>query len=295
MKHLFAGFFGPSLYLLVLIGCSSPQSNNANDEEFEQAKEELKENVTTVLNEIPSPSEIPFLLEATGADFNPSLLNEVDKVDAYIGALEDKVALNLGIYSTDIGYLSSYNQTQEALLYLEASKKLAEKLNIADALGQNQLKRFEAQIENRDSLATIVNNTVDQAETLLKKDNRASLAALLITGSFVEGLFISTQIVDTYPKNLLPDDARNQVLSPLIRTILDQEKPTADLVELMMGVEQTSTVTKVLNELEGIKASYGDLNIEEEISNNRGDLVLNDETLRDITERVAQLRLFITQ
>jgi hypothetical protein len=51
------------------------------------------------------------LLQATGAEFNQSLLNDRSKVDQY-SSRNDKAALNLGI-AADIGYLSSYDKLRK--------------------------------------------------------------------------------------------------------------------------------------------------------------------------------------
>ncbi|MGC4021305.1 MAG: hypothetical protein QM734_04860 [Cyclobacteriaceae bacterium] len=57
----------------------------------------------------------------------------------------------------------------------------------------------------------------------MKSDNRIKPAALMITGSFVEGLYISTGVIKTYPKDILKDDDRILVLTPLIRVVLQQK------------------------------------------------------------------------
>ena len=54
---------------------------------------------------------------------------------------------------------------------------------------------------------------------------------MVVTGSFVEGLYISTGLIKTYPKDLLPDDSRNLVLTPLMRVVLEQKKSVSDLVK----------------------------------------------------------------
>ncbi|HCM77082.1 MAG TPA: hypothetical protein DIS90_11915, partial [Cytophagales bacterium] len=64
-----------ALTLLVLLtfglwscGSSSKEENN-NSDEFKKAEESLQEQIQDVVYNIPSPSEIPYLLEATGAEY----------------------------------------------------------------------------------------------------------------------------------------------------------------------------------------------------------------------------------
>jgi hypothetical protein len=218
-----------SIYLLaiatasLLASCgSSTKKDDQSSDEFKQAEESLKDQIKDVVYNIPSPSEIPYLLQATGAEFNQSLLNDRKKVDQYL-TRNEKAALNLGVYAADIGYLSSYEKTQEAIDYLSSAKKLADNLGIS-SFDPEVLKRFEANISNKDSLATLLDRAVKKTDKYLKDDSRTKLAALLVTGSFVEGLSISTGLIKTYPNNVLKEADRNNILTPLIRVILEQEK-----------------------------------------------------------------------
>lgn len=145
-----------SLALALTFGlwsCGSKKEKEENSEEFKQAEESLKDEIKDVVYNIPSPSEIPYLLQATGAEFNQSLLNDRKKADQYLSK-NDKAALNLGIYAADIGYLSSYDKTQEAIDYMNSAKKLADNLGVIGSFDADILQRFEKNISNKDSLAS---------------------------------------------------------------------------------------------------------------------------------------------
>jgi predicted Zn-ribbon and HTH transcriptional regulator len=289
-----------SLYLLfiatasLLASCgSSSKQEEQNSDEFKQAEESLKDQIKDVVYNIPSPSEIPYLLQATGAEFNQSLLTDVKKVDQYM-TRTDKTALNLGAYVADIGYLSSYDKTQKAIDYLSAAKKLADNLGVVGSFDTEILKQFEANISNKDSLASLLNNAVQKTDKYLKNDSRNKLAAMMLTGSFIESLFISTGLIKTYPKDLLENDQRNLILTPLIRIILQQEKSVDELVRMLSTVEQSDPVTNIQADLAALQASYRALNIEEQIKNNRSAMVLTDKHLIEITKIVEKMRKDIT-
>ena len=281
--------------LLVLASCGSSSSDkDKNSKDFEAAEESLKEQIEEVVYNIPSPSEIPYLLQATGAEFNESLLNARTKVDQYTSRT-DKAALNLGIYAADIGYLTSYDKTQEAIDYLNSCKTLADNLGVIGSFDIEILNRFEANISNKDSLTHLLDQTIKKTESFLKDDSRNKLSALIVAGSFIEGLHISTGLIQTYPKNLLPDDKRIQVLTPLMRVILQQKKSVSELLKMLQSVEQTDPITSLVADLSALETAYSSLNIEEQIKNNRGDLVLSDKNLQDITQIVSRLRAGITE
>lgn len=278
--------------LLAACGSSTKNEEQSSDE-FKQAEESLKEQIKDVVYNIPSPSEIPYLLQATGAEFNQSLLNDHKKVDQYLSR-NDKSALNLGVYAADIGYLSSYEKTQEAIDYLGSAKKLADNLNLS-SFDPEILKRFESNIANRDSLTKLLDGAMRKTDRYLKDDSRNKLAALMVSGSFIEGLAISTGLIKTYPKNLLNETDRNAVLTPLIQVILNQEKSVDELSKMLSTVDQAEPIATIQADLAALKASYRALNIQEQIKNNRSDLVLTDKNLVEITKIVDKMRKGIVE
>jgi hypothetical protein len=281
---------------LILWSCGGSSTKDENAEDFKDAEQSLKDQIQDVVYNIPSPSEIPYLLQATGAEFNQSLVNDRKKADSY-ATKSDKAALNLGVYAADIGYLSSYEKTQEAIDYLNTAKTLADGLGVVGSFDVEVLKQFEANIANKDSLAALLNRTVQKTDAYLKDDSRNKLAALMVTGSFIEGLYISTGLIKSYPKNLLADDQRNLVLTPLMRVILQQEQSVDELLKMLSTVEEQegdSTIANIKADLTSLQASYRALNIEEQIKNNKANLVLTDKNLIDITTIVEKIRKSIT-
>jgi hypothetical protein len=278
----------------MLIWSCGPSSKDKNKStEFKEAEESLKNQIEDVVYNIPSPTEIPYLLQATGAEFNHSLINDRKKADSY-GTRSDKAALNLGVYAADIGYLSSYDKTQEAIDYLNSVKGLADNLGVIGTFDADMLKKFESDISNKDSLGALLNESIQKTDKYLKDDSRNKLAALVLTGSFVEGLYISTGLIKTYPKDLLPDDKRILVLTPLIRVILQQEKSIDELLKMLATIDQVEPVTGIVENLTTLQANYRALNIEEQIKNNKANEVLTDKNLAEITKIVEKLRKSIT-
>jgi hypothetical protein len=290
----FIYFSFSALIAIGLASCGTPSSNkDENSKEFEDA-ESLPEQLEGLVYNIPSPSEIPYLLQATGAEFNESLVNSRSKVDQY-SSRTDKAALNLGVYAADIGYLSSYDKTQEAIDYLESAKTLADGLGVIGSFDVEVLQQFEDNISKKDSLSRLLDRTIKKTEIFLKDDNRNKLSALVVTGGFIEGLYISTGLVRSYPKDLLPTDAKNLVLTPIIRVILEQKKSVTDLLKMLSAVEQTEPVASLTTDLKALEAEYAALNIEEQIKNNTANLVLTDKNLVEITNIVGKMRTSITE
>ena len=286
------------LLILGLYSCGTKSTEESTDttDEFEQAEadDNLKKQIQDVVYEIPPPSEIPFLLQATDAEFNEGLINQESKADQYSSG-NDKASLNLGVYATDVGYLVSYDKVQEALNYMNSARRLADNIGISGSFDTELIQKFEDNLTAKDSLASLLNGTIAKTEDYLKNDNRNKLAALVIAGSFMEGLYISTGLVSSYPKDILPEDERNIVLTPLIDVILKQEEPVGELIKMLESVDQSGPVSDMVAGLKELQQSYEQLNIEEQIKNNRADLILSDQTLTDITTKVASIRQSIVE
>lgn len=274
---------------ITLFACGGQKSDSSvSSEDFKRAGE-LKEQISEYVFNIPSPSEIPYMLMGTGAEFNQKLINDKRNVDKYTSR-SDKAALNLGIYATDIGYLISYDKTQDAIDYMSVCKTLADNLNITTSFDASLIRRFEGNLSNKDSLTRIIDSAIGKTESYLKDDNRTKLAALILTGTFIEGMYISTGLIKTYPKDILPDDARNLVLTPLMQIILNQEKSVEETIKMLETVEQTNPVVQILDDLKKLESDYEKLNIQEQIKKNRADLVLSDAKLAEITQTIEKLR-----
>jgi hypothetical protein len=288
-------YFVLSVLLAVGISaCNSKKDDKTDDSDEFDESETLKNQIEELVYKIPRPTEIPYLLQATGAEFNETLVNDNSKVDKYTTRSE-KAALNLGVYVADIGYLSSYDKTQEAINYLAACKSLADNLGLIGTFDADIVKEFEAKITNKDSLARLLDRTIHQTKAFLNDDNRNKLSSLVVTGSFVEGLYISTGLVKSYPKDILPEDSRNLILTPIMSVILKQKDAVSELIRMLKSVEQAEPVTSIIADLEQLEKAYQDLNIDEQIRKNRADLALTDKNLVGITEIVERLRNRITE
>lgn len=288
-------YFSFSTLIAISLASCGPSSSDKdkNSKEFEDAEDSLPSQIEGLMDNMPSPSEIPYLLQATGAEFNEGLLNPRTKADQY-SSRTDKAALNLGVYAADIGYLASYDKAQEAIDYLESAKSLADGLGVIGSFDMEVLQQFEANISKKDSLSRLLDRTIKKTELFLKDDNRNKLSAMVITGSFIEGLYISTGLVKSYPKDLLPTDAKNLILTPIIRVILEQKKSVSELIKMLGVVEQTEPVASLTTDLKALETEYAALNIEEQIKNNTASLVLTDKNLVQITNLVEKMRKSIT-
>lgn len=279
--------------VIVSCGGTSQKEKESKAEEvaFSEAEKRITGDIDKVIADLPSPSEVPYTMQAIDAEFNPTLINDLSRIEGY-QASEDEAALNLGIYATDMGYLASYQKAQDAMKYMESCHSLAEALGVASVFDVSMMEKFQNSLDDPEKLNEIMNDAVLKAEQTLESTDRAAMAALVLTGSFVEGLYLATKVIETYPKDILDEETRNIILEPMIQIVLDQKKPLLDVIAMLKDLPQDDIIAKMITELSILRLLYdGDLaDIEEKIKANTGTFVVTQEMLIDITTEVKRVR-----
>ena len=285
-----------AVFLTACGGGGEKQSSSDASSEFDAAKAQVASDVKKVIEDLPPPSEVPYLLIAAGAEFNGDLTNSVDKIDGYQSDA-DKSALNLGVYAADIAYLASYEKSEEALNVMGECQKLASPVGIADAIDYGMVARFESNMENKDSLTAIINEVMEKSGDRLSELDQLNSAALMLAGSWVEGMYISTNIVSNYEVAGLDEASINLVLEPLVQVVLKQKTSLNDLIKVMGDVPSTAAIQSTTADLQKVKAIYdGELaEVEKNISENTGGYTLSKDVIGGITTEVSRIRASIVE
>ncbi len=132
------------------------------------------------------------LIQKTGAKYSGEFLNSPKNLNNY--NTNFKKALNLGVYGADVGYVTVYDQSQDALKYMSAIRKLSDDLGISGAFSESMLKRFEANFGKKDSLMSMIGAAYRSSDAFLKTNDRNDVGGLVLVGGWVESLYFSTQI-----------------------------------------------------------------------------------------------------
>lgn len=276
-------------FFLVACGGSSSDNSQVSDSTDAAVEEEIQK----IITEVPEPSKIPYLLEATDAKYDEKLPNNPENVENY-KTTNNKAAINLGVYAADVGYVSVYEKAQDAIKYVNAARTLADHLSLTSAFEADVIKRFEENLDNRDTLVAIINESLAKTDAYLKENERNNIAVMIFAGTFIEGLYIGTELIANYPENDLPPEIKDQVLIPLVKVVVDQHKPLQDLIEVVNAYkEDDADFADLAKQLEELNQLYDTLNIEEKIQNNEGDLILTDETIKSITDKTKEIRTSI--
>lgn len=182
-----------ALTAIGMVGCVSDVKKD--DGADTQAADSSATKLMTIggnLFSIPSPIQTAILIEKSGAQYNKEFLNDPKKVTTY--ATNFQKALNLGVYGADVGYVTIYDQSQDALKYLAVINKLSDELGITGAFDENTIKRFENNFGKRDSMLNLVSVAYRNADAFLKDNDRLNVGALVLAGGWIETLYFTTQL-----------------------------------------------------------------------------------------------------
>jgi hypothetical protein len=228
-----------SLFITSCGGDKTPDNQlddslNISDE-FNKAKQ--------VIYGIPSPIETAMLMKRAGAKYNQDYLNPLSNLGNY--TTTKSMALNLGVYSADLSFASMFDQSQASIKYLSATKKLADDLGILNAIDKSIITRMENNINNRDSVMEIISETFMNSNSFLKENDRGEIAAIILTGGWLEGLYIGTQIVKNTAQN-----------KELMERIADQRLSLNTLISLLNEYKNDPNVQSILPDMERLKKVF---------------------------------------
>lgn len=153
----------------------------------------------TILYTIPSPVEIAMLVKNSGVAFDEDIVNPVASHTSYESNF--KLALNLGIYSADMSYASIFDQTQMTVQYMNTMKTMAEKLGIMQIMNDELISKLENKNNSRQDMLNLISEVYMNANAFLTENNRKSVAAMVLAGGWIEGLYIAMTTTDIKDKN----------------------------------------------------------------------------------------------
>jgi len=231
----------------------------------------FNEEIKLIRSQILESSHLNMLIKEQGVPFDITLLNFPGNAKNYMNSQE--MATNIGVFVSDLNYLFAYEKDESRKTYLDAIYYLAEQLDVDNAFDKNKFDVLLSDVFlDREEKIQFLENLVKEAEEKINTDARAQLVALIVSGSWTEGMFINFSLaVKSWPNEVIANEMWVHLESyERIMKILDYFKdyqPCADR----------------LAELETIRPEV-ELVL-------RGDVLEIKENLEDIYKKVATLRM----
>jgi len=246
------------------------------DSVLSEGLEISEETMQNVVQNISSPVEMAALIKELGVPYSNKYLSPTTRVEKLSTSFQQ--SLNLGIYGADLGYLNMYNKTSAVIDYISAIKTLADGIKVGQFFDFTTLKRLATNNKNLDSLMYISVHSFNQMDKYLHSNNRSNLSALIITGVWIEGLYLGTQV------------AKETTNDQLAERIGEQKLTLNELILILDVYRKDKQYAKLLDELQLIKDQYQNVNIktikgEPEMIEENGILTIiqNDKSVVEIT------------
>lgn len=246
IKKFFLIIFS-GLIITSITNCNNGDSDEPNfddiPEDISEAVQQIDENaINEILESFSSPVEMAALIEDLGAPFSKRYLASPEVADDYDSNF--KKAIGLGVLSADLGYLNVYGKTGEIVSFLAVIKSIADDLNIGQFFDFQTLKRLATNNDNMDSLMFLSVNSFHQMDEHLRKNNRSNLSALVVTGVWMEGLYLATQIAKDDPSKALRDRVGEQklILTDLFKILEVYQSQDKNFEKLVQDFEEINKV-----------------------------------------------------
>jgi hypothetical protein len=279
-----------SITAAVLSGCGPEEKAEGEDTETVDTAQ-----TTTILNvdgeifSIPSPIQTAFLLKNSGATYTKDILNAPGKSSQYSSNFQR--ALNLGIYGADLGYVTIYDQTQDAIGYLNSAKKLADELGVSGAFDKNTIDRFTKNLGQKDSMLVLVGVAYRASDAYLKNNDRKDVSGLVLAGGWVESLYFATNVYKTKPN----EDVK--------RRIAEQKSSLQSLIKLLTQYYSQPEYTEFIDNLndlatvfDGVEFKYTyekpTTDAEKKVTtiNSGSEVKITPEQIESITQKIKSIR-----
>ena len=228
-----------------ITGCK-PVDKKANKEtqtEKPLLKKAIAKEVKDVVYPLPTTFELTSMLNRIGADYILGISNSTENADKYF--TEKARALNLGIYSADLSYASTYHRKQETMLFLKASKKIIDNLEITSAFNETLINDVEKNLDKKEELIKIITNSFYETYSFLNKNGKANLSLFVVSGSFIEGLYIATHISENTFSN-----------AEIVKVIFDQKDSLERLLKVLQPEAKDPNIASLIADFNNLKASY---------------------------------------
>lgn len=192
MKNIFLLLSVLSLFIISCSPVNDKDQEEADTTEVLEKPEYSGGMITEIISSVPNPLEMSSLLRKSGIVYNDKLLNPVENIKNYNTPISK--ALNLGIYGTDFIHMNIYNQTEESLPYLKKIQQLVKDLGVEDELSFEKLEKLVQSNKNVDSILFLINTSYDRINMNFIKNDNSSLAVLMAYGTWIESLYLATNI-----------------------------------------------------------------------------------------------------
>jgi hypothetical protein len=242
---------------------------------------------------IPSPIQTALLIKKSGYSYNKSILNNSDNYNKY--DTKYKKALNLGIYGADLGYISLYDQTQDALSYLASVEKLATDIGVADVFTPALVKRFQQNMGKQDSLLAMVSEAFRKSDAFFKDNRQNDVSSLVLIGGWIESLHFAIEAnTQSGQKDVMTRIAEQKISLQNLVKMLQPYATKPEFNDLAKNLLELSNMFDNVEFVYNYVPPTVDVKSKTTSINSTSNVKISPEQLKEISQKVQEIRNQIT-
>jgi hypothetical protein len=259
------------IILFFIVGaCTHKPGKNSNLLiESDSIDSEIVNNGT--IYKIPSPIELFQFMEQSGTGYNKDKLNNASQVDNYLSTY--KKATNFGIYAADMAYCSVFGDYQETLLYFNATKKLAQELDLYNSFGEELANKINSNLVEVDSLIDISTQSYDDVTTYLEDQGMTDIQCLIVAGGWIESLYLCFSTNKNLKSNI-----------EMSQRIVDQQILLENLINFLENNQHSTNVKNILAKLKDLQMEY------DVLYTNNDKTIITQQQFANIANKVTEIR-----
>lgn len=230
---------------------------------------------------LPSPLQVASIFKKSGLEYNAGVTNPTDNASKYTDDLNQM--LNFGVYSADMAYCVLNEQSNEGRKYLKVISDLAGEIGM-EAVFENQdlMDRFDANIEDKDSIEILMIDIHERTEEYMEENDMQHTSAIHFAGAWTEGMYLGVYDYENNPEKDGVGSQLTEQMAILSNIIKGLEDPKNDGMELGWLITDLKKIQSTFDNFSSVKAYYEDENADE--------LILADGEFESLAVLIKDLR-----
>ncbi len=172
----------------IFLSCKHEEKENTDNIPQKIDTVEIYKDIKNVFYSMPSPLEIASIVKKYKQNFSPDILNDINKAKNYMSTKAQ--AINLGIYSADIAFLTISGNNQYSKEYFSVLVYLANDLDITEGINDTLLKSIENNINNIEKVKELMSLAFFKSDAFLKENSKQKITTYILNGSWIESVYI---------------------------------------------------------------------------------------------------------
>ena len=242
---------------------------------------------------MPSPMIVADMIKKSGALYDKSIMNSTANLSKYSDGM--KQALNLGIYGADLGYVTMYENTGDAMEYYKTVVQLGTSLKITGSFDAALMKRFSDNVGKKDSILSLVGEAYQRSDKFLRESEKDDAAALILAGGWIESIYFALNVYKQKPGENVAIRIGEQkgTAAGIVKVLTDLNKPEyADMIKLFSELNDAYQTVE-------IKYTFAEPTNDESkhmtTINGKTEVKITPEQLTALTTKVTAIRDYITK